>query len=373
MTPLFAFCPSAPDWRLPWDEMDRAYPFLQALADCPQDPLHHAEGDVWIHTRMVCQELIALPAWRELPLEQRQVVFAAAVLHDVAKPRCTRLEEERITARGHSRQGAMMARNILWRMAVPFSDREQVTAMIRYHQLPFFLIDRPDARRQAIEISQTTRCDHLALLAEADIRGRICADQQRLLDNVALFALLAGDLGCSQTPYPFASDHARVLFFQDMHRQPDSPAHQAFRAEVILMSGLPGSGKDHYIHNHFPDWLLISLDDLREELDVSPDESQGTVINEARERARAWLRQGQSFVWNATNISAQLRQQVIALFFAYQARVRIVYLEVPCAVLFSQNRQRSRCVPEKVMERMIDRWEVPDRTEAHQVDWLVRN
>jgi tRNA uridine 5-carbamoylmethylation protein Kti12 len=36
-----------------------------------------------------------------------------------------------------------------------------------------------------------------------------------------------------------------------------------------------------------------------------------------------------------------------------------------------QNRQRRRKVPESVIERLLDRWEVPDRTEAHQVDWIV--
>jgi hypothetical protein len=25
-----------------------------------------------------------------------------------------------------------------------------------------------------------------------------------------------------------------------------------------------------------------------------------------------------------------------------------------------------------VMDRLMDRWEVPDRTEAHAVDWVVR-
>src|SRR5947209_7885476 len=127
MTDLFAFCPTAPDWRVPWDEMDREYPFVRALAGCPQDPVHHAEGDVWIHTRMVCQALAGLPAWRELPHQEREIVFAAALLHDVAKPECTRTEPGgRISSRGHSRRGAILARQLLWRMDTPFALREQV-------------------------------------------------------------------------------------------------------------------------------------------------------------------------------------------------------------------------------------------------------
>ncbi len=373
MSDLLACCPTPPEWRLPWDEMDREYPFIRALAGCPQDPIHHAEGDVWIHTRMVCRELIALPPWRALPQTERQVVFAAAVLHDVAKPECTRTEDDgRISARGHSRRGAIMARGILWRMGVPFALREQITALIRHHQAPYFLIDRPDARRLAIEISQTARGDHQALLAESDVRGRICADRQRLLDNVALYGEQLRELGCWQLPYLFASDHARVLFFRDALRQPDAPAHADFRSQVVLMSGLPGAGKDHHVHTHFADWAVISLDELRAEMDVSPDESQGAVINEARDRARRLLRQGRSFVWNATNLSRQLRVQVLSLFLSYQAHIRIVYLEAPAEVLFAQNRQRVCRVPEFVIERLLDRWEVPDRTEAHRVEWMVQ-
>jgi predicted kinase len=372
MNDLFGYCPAAPDWRVRWEEMDREYPFVRALAGCPQDPVHHAEGDVWLHTRMVCEELAALPGWRALPDEERRVVFAAAVLHDVAKPDCTRIEEGRISSRGHSRRGAIVARELLWRMNAPFAAREQVAALVRFHQVPYFLLDRPDPRRLAIEVSQTARGDLLALLAEADVRGRICQDRQRLQDNVGLFTEQMGEMGCLRSPWPFASDHARVLFFLDERRIPEAPAHEAFRSEVVLMSGLPGSGKDHHIRTSLTEWPVIALDEVREELDIDPDQTQGKVVHEARERARELLRQGRSFVWNATNLSRQLRRLSLELFAGYRARLRIVYLEVPATVLFEQNRQRARVVPQQVIERLLVRWEVPDRTEAHTVEYHVR-
>jgi predicted kinase len=301
-------------------------------------------------------------------------VFAAALLHDMAKPDCTRTEPDgRIHARGHSRRGAILARQILWRLHVPFAVREQVTALVRHHQSPYFLLDRADAQRLCIEISQTARCDHLALLAEADVLGRHCGDQRRLLDNIALFREYATEQNCLSTPRDFASDHARFLYFQHPDRHPDAPAYEDFRAEVVLMSGLPGSGKDHYIRRHLADRPVVSLDALRTELDVDPGDSQGVVVNEAREQAREYLRQRQSFVWNATNISRQLRGECVRLFADYNARIRIVYVETPPDVLFALNRRRPVPVPEKVIERLIDRWEAPDRTEAHQVDWITNN
>jgi predicted kinase len=322
---------------------------------------------------MVCDALASLPAWRALPDEERRVVFAAAVLHDIGKPDCTRTEADgRINSRGHSRRGSILARTILWRMGVPFVVREQVTALVRHHQVPYFLLDRPDPQRLGTEVSQTARCDHLALLAEADVRGRVCQDQRRLLDNVALFREFCHEQGCLTRPRPFPSDHGRFLYFQEAGRHPDVRPHEEFRAEVVLMSGLPGAGKDRHVRTHLADWPVVSLDALRADLEVDPAGDQGEVLNRAREQAREFLRRGRSFVWNATNLSRQLRGGLVRLFAGYQARVRIVYVEVPPEVLFPQNRQRAAPVPEGVIERLLEHWEVPDRTEAHQVDWVVR-
>lgn len=373
MSTLLDYCPQPPDGRLAWDDMEGEYDWLVALRQCPQDPEYHAEGDVGVHTHMVCQELTALSAWRELPAEERRVVFAAAVLHDVGKPDCTRVEETGgISSRGHSRRGAVLARQLLWHQHVPFADREQVAGLIRHHQAPYYLIDRPDAERLAITISQTARCDHLAILAEADIRGRICATKAALLDNVLLFAAQVGELGCLREPFAFPSSTARVLYFRDDKRHPLSPVAEC-RGEVVLMSGLPGAGKDHFIRGNYAEWPVVSLDQLRQELGVDPTDEQGTVVAAARERARVYLRRGERFVWNGTNVSRQLRTQVIDLFLAYQARVTIAYVEPPPEVWRAQNRERAARVPEAVLGRMLDRWEVPDATEAHAVEYHVRD
>lgn len=354
-----------------WRELEAEYPLLRALAGCPQDARHHAEGDVLIHTRMVVRELLAMDAFRALSEADQRTLFAAALLHDIGKPDCTRTEGDRITSRGHSRRGTVLARGLLWREGVSFAQREAICALIRHHQVPYFPIDREDATRLAIEVSCIGRGDWLAILAEADVRGRICADQQRLLDNVALFAEQMRDLGINDRPYPFASDHARVLYFKDDRRTPDAPAFVQHRCEVVVLSGLPGSGKDHHLRTHYADWPVISLDELRTELDIAPGEPQGEVLNAARDRAKTHLRAGTSFVWNAANIARPIRAQTIELFLSYQARVRVVYLEVGPERLFAQNRNRPAVVPAKVMERFLDRWEVPDVTEAHRVERVI--
>lgn len=371
MSEQLAWCPAPPDYAVAWERIEQEFPQLRRMEGCPQDSTHHAEGDVLVHTRMVVEALASSTAWRALPRPEREIVFTAALLHDVAKPDCTRIEDGRITSRGHSKRGAIKARTLLWGLNFPFDAREQVAALIRFHQIPFFLIDRPDARRTLYEVSQSARCDLLALVAEADARGRVCADAQRLLDNISLFTQYAEEHDCLNRPRQFPNAHSRFLYFRKEEREPDYAAYDDTVCEVVVMSGLPGAGKDFWVAENLEGRPVISLDALRRELKISPTDKQGPVVSRAREAARAHLRKRQSFVWNATNISRQMRELSINLFAAYNARVRIVYVEAPEERLFAQNRERDDAVPAEVIRKLAERWEVPDLTEAHRVDYVT--
>ena len=170
---------------------------------------------------------------------------------------------------------------------------------------------------------------------------------------------------------PLPADHARFLYFRTPGRDPDYLAYDDTRCEVVLLSGLPGVGKDRWLREHLPDLPVISLDAIRAELGIDPTGPQQPVVEAARERAKAYLRRGQSFAWNATNLSRDIRHRCTSLFAAYNARVRILYLEAPEPRLLAQNRTRPTPVPEAVIDRLLARWEVPDRTEAHRVDWIA--
>ena len=359
--------PAPPDWRIDWEALYRAYPWVRGMEECPQDPIQHAEGDVWAHTRMVCDEMTRLPAWRDAGDRRKAVLLAAALMHDVAKPATTRFEDGRITSRGHATRGEVVARTLLWELDVPPLLREQIAGAIRYHQIPLFLIERDDAERLAYRVSQAVRCNLLATLAEANARGRNCADSQRLVDNVALFAEYCREHECLDRPREFPSDHSRFLYFRKEDRDPNYLAYDDTRSEVILMSGLPGAGKWAWIGENAPDWPVISFDEIRRELKISRTGRPGRVVTLARERAKELLRRGDRFVWNAANLSRSVREQCINLFATYRARVKIVYVEAPERVLFRQNASREEAVPASAVRKMMERWQVPDLAEAHEV------
>jgi len=368
-------CPAPPAWRVDWTGIHRSFDWIRRLDSVPQDPVHHAEGDVATHTRMAVEALAGLDEWRRRPPAERVRLFAAVLLHDVAKPDCTSAGDDgRIAAPGHSKRGDTTARRLLWELGAPIAWREHVAALIRHHRVPFRALERPDSDhldRIAVRVSLLARNDDLALLATADILGRVCPDADEVLDNIALFRQYTSELGCLERPRAFSSDHARFAWFRTPGRDPDYAAYDDTRFTVTVMSGLPGAGKDHWIAANRPGQPVVSLDDLRLALGVKPADDQGRVVAAAYEQAKTYLRAGTPYTWNATNLSRQLRDRSIGLAAGYGARVEVVSVEAPPELMRRRNRARAHPVPDAVIDRMARRWELPDPTEAHQVTWIL--
>lgn len=348
-----------------WDALE-AYLWVQAMQTCPQDPVHHAEGDVWTHTRLVCEALAAVPDWLGLPTAQRRVLMAAAVLHDMAKPQATQQEGERIYAPGHARLGEKMARELLW--DEPLDLREQICALVRLHGLPVWTLERANPLAEVIGSALRLPNAWLHRLARADMEGRVCQDQDEMLLQVDLFREYCLEQGCLEVGWPFANAHSRFHFFQ--HKSPyPAVLFDDTRFELTLMCGVAGSGKDTCCQEL--DLPVVSLDDLRRAHRVGRGDKrgEGRIVQLAYEQARTYARAGQSFVWNSTNLLRDLRGKLIRTLLPYQPYVRIIYVEASRAQLL-QRRQGE--IPEREIVRMMQRLELPQLDEAHEL-WLLRN
>ncbi len=351
-----------------------AVPDLAALAEVPQNPEYHGEGDVLTHTRMVVDALLHHPRWKELSSADRNVLFFAAMFHDIGKLPTTRTEAGRITSPNHSIVGAFIARFLLWQGIpdpIPFSLREQVVHLIRDHMQPLYLLHRRDSRKSLLRISQSVRIDLLALLAECDIRGRISADTDESLETIELFREYAREQGCYDRPFTFSSGHSRFYYFSRTTTSPEVDYYDDRNFEVILLSGLPAAGKDYWIRINGNGLPVISLDAIRSELGISPAVNQGMVIQTAKLRAKRLLAAREPFIWNAVNRLQRIRKPIIDMCSDYGARVRIVYLEADLLTHLERNRMRLAPVPEDVIYRMARRNEIPEVHEAQMVEYIV--
>ena len=346
-----------------------------------QNPVFHGEGDVHTHTQMVCEELTKMPDFKILPERQKTELFTAALLHDIGKVKTTRVENGILVSPNHALVGSHIAREFLWKecnlCGTPEKQnfRETVCNLVRYHTLPIHILAHEEPHFQARMTSSIGRLAQdftlklLHILSEADIRGRISDDIDERLYHIQLFKLLAEEAGCLCEHSPFAYDFTQHAYFSGRNVQPDQLLYNDTWGEVIMMSGLPGTGKDTWIAMNAPDLPVISLDAIRKELQVKPTDEQGIVIHAAQEKAKEFLRKRQSFVWNATDITKDIRQKCITLFERYNARVKIIYLETEWDTLLKRNAGRERIVPENVIGKMLGKLSPPTPEEAQTVEW----
>ena len=349
------------------------FPVLEQAKTTPQDPVYHGEGDVWTHTQMVVAELLVLADFQAASESEQRILFLAALLHDVAKYRTTVINEDgRIGQPGHSKKGALDARILLWDLGLPFAEREAVCSLIAVHQVPFFAFEdnRHGHTPQWLchSLSWQTNVRLLCALAEADMQGRVCADKSRALDNIALLRELAREEGCEQTPKVFANEHTRLRYFQGHEVYPDFALQLPQGSKVTLMCGLPASGKNTWVTQHAGGVPVLSYDDTRQRLGLKYGANEGLVAHTVFEMAKTYLREKQDFVWNATHLSAQMRQKNVAVSLAYDAHVRIAYVEADKATLLKRNQARDSSLSNAKLLQMLKHWEMPSVLEAHQLD-----
>lgn len=360
-----------------WQFLSERFQWIRDMENTSQHTVHHGEGNVAIHTQMVLNELIASPGFGMLTELEQEVLWTAALLHDVEKRSCSVDEGEgRISAYGHARKGEYTARTILYRdIPAPFALREQIASLVRFHGLPLWLMEKENPEKKVAEVSLRLDTCLLKLLALADIRGRICRDSEQLLETVELFELFCQEKNCWRQARAFATPNARYHYFNQADSYIDYVPHDGFDCEVTLLSGLPGMGKDYYIRTAGKDLPVVSLDAIRRKNKLSPTDkaANGWVVQTAKEEARCYLRKKQDFIWNATNITAMMRRQLVDLFTSYKAKVRIVYIEKPYMIWRKQNQDREYVLPEHVLDKMLQKLEIPQLTEAHEVVYLVED
>lgn len=365
------------DQPIDWKSIELKFDWFCDMKGVPQDKIWHAEGDVFTHTKMVVEVLVSLPEFQSLNEQDKHILFTSALLHDVEK-RSTTTEEEmdsviRIVSPRHAKKGEFTTRTVLYKdIITPFIIREQIAKLVRLHGLPLWVIEKSNPAKEVIKASLVVNTEHLSILAKADILGRICQDQEELFLKIELFNELCKDNNCFGVKRKFESDYGRYLYLNRSDSSPDYVPFDNLKFRVYVMCALPGSGKDTYI-NRYLEAPILSLDDIRRENKIDPTdkEKNGQVIQLGKEKAKEFMRSKTSFVFNATNITSDMRSKWISLFTEYGGRVKIIYIEVPYKQLVFQNHNRDYKVPESVIEKMITKLEIPTPEEAHEIEYIV--
>ena len=228
--------------------------WARKMSRCDQDSLWHAEGDVWTHTKMVCAALEGLEEWSALNRDDQLKLLFTALLHDSGKPQTTVVDPEtgRTRSPKHALVGAEIARDTIRNLGCDLRTREEIVSLVRYHGRPPYLLEKEKPENEVISTSWQLNNRLLYLFALADTRGRATKETSRPEDNLHLWKMLCEEHNCFNSPYSFANDHARFLFYRGELSSLFYTPHEDYRCTVTMLAGLPGAGKDTWLNIHRP-------------------------------------------------------------------------------------------------------------------------
>ncbi|MGE5205646.1 MAG: CCA tRNA nucleotidyltransferase [Chlamydiota bacterium] len=104
--------------------LSQVLPEISAMKGVEQPPQFHPEGDVWVHTLLLLEQL---------PHPYTKTLAWGALLHDVGKPPTFRVAPDRIRFDEHVSVGVRMAEEICRRLRFSNDDTEQIAALVANH------------------------------------------------------------------------------------------------------------------------------------------------------------------------------------------------------------------------------------------------
>ena len=113
--------------------LEHVLPEIDVMQGVPQPALYHPEGDVFVHTCLVLDN-VRVPEGLDPRSDRARDLFMAALLHDIAKPPTKTVDPDgRIRFNGHDVLGVDMAAAVMERLRFPKRSIERVGVLIRRH------------------------------------------------------------------------------------------------------------------------------------------------------------------------------------------------------------------------------------------------
>lgn len=147
------------------------FPEVEKMAEIPQNPCFHPEGDVFEHTMLTLDEAACLRERSSWPL----CFMLAALYHDVGKIVATQIQPDgRITAYGHEELGLELAEIALRRIVRHEKLIQTALNHIALHMRPNMLARAQSKKKKTRRLFDLSLCSNdLILLSRADACGKL--------------------------------------------------------------------------------------------------------------------------------------------------------------------------------------------------------
>ena len=381
------------------------YPLLKELELTEQDPEWHSEGNVFIHTNMVIEEMYKIFDEVDLTLSEKYILLMSAIFHDIAKPITSKWREVRgkmhLTSRGHEYEGMSYLTYRLMSENISKKEYDSILDLVGHHNLPKLFVIKDESIWNYKLLTEKTSGKMFYLLELADMRGRTCVDKQEQLDYMELFKMYTMDYDCFENESNIDNE-LKSLFKVNFNEKSEKALsyligktktrlkekdildplvsfqkyydHKDNHGIFFLMCGLSGSGKTtriEEIKKSYDNVTVIELDALRKlhkQKSNNRREIDGRVRQESKEIMKRALANKEIVVFDACNHRKDFRDVLFDLAESYHAKTVLVFVETELSECIKNDKERSiRTVGKDVILAQQKQFEYPDRFEANEV------
>ena len=291
---------------------------------------YHQEGDVWAHTMQVCKQAE----------KENMLVQIGALLHDIGKPSCRKVnvEKSKVSFYNHESMSAFLALDVMKKLELNDDQKRMIFQMIALHTEPF---------KQEVKFME-----------------KILQDNYELAKN--LYALNK----CDHEGRFHSDDPTKKQKPQILGTFPETKSK-----EVVMLCGLPCSGKSTYIKENLPEHFVVSRDEIIENMfpELSYNEawkkaSQNTVDKKLQERLKLALKHDKVVI-DMTNLTRKKRKKRLSQFGEDYSKKCIIFLPT-LEEIKERNKQRTgKVIDERVFDRMIKTFYPPMYDDFDTIDY----
>ncbi len=138
---------------------------------------------------------------------------------------------------------------------------------------------------------------------------------------------------------------------------------------LILLVGLPRSGKSTWIEENKGSAIVVSNDWIRENILGThySDKANAVVWSIADATLRIVLGQGNNAIYDGVNLTKAVRRFYIDLARQYGAKIRIVVMDTSLETCLKRNKKHNK-LPDAALEKMAKMYEEPEKSEYDEIE-----
>ncbi len=298
---------------------------------------YHLEGNIWEHTLLVCKQAEKAPYRLKL----------AALLHDIGKPstRSVNPKNGNVSFYNHDAVGAFMALEILKRPELELTKKEQVRifSLIALHTQIYKL-----SMEQLAAIGDKELVADLIELGKFDHEGRFHSKGDAVIPHI--------------DSIPFIRNGVT-----------------GYTKEVIVLVGLPASGKSTWKANIRGEWTHIGRDDILEANTIGNyysekwknanqkeiDKLLQLNFNKVKEYGFSKV------IVDMTHMSKKSRRKSLSHFGAEYKKKCVVFLTDLQTLSERNNNREGKVIPQEVIEKMMRSFYLPTYEEFDEIEFII--